>query len=85
MSTTVHRSPNKLWISNSISYYSVKLQIESLQYLNGEDADVPVGEYMVDVEELEWCPGGLEHQDQKQGDDREPQVISPNHKPARVG
>jgi hypothetical protein len=38
----------------------------------------------VDVEELEWGPAGLEHQDQKQGDDREPQVIAPNHRPARA-
>ena len=57
------------------------LQIKSLQYLNGEDADVPVGEHMVDVEELERGPGGLEHQNQKQGDDREPKVIAPNHNP----
>jgi hypothetical protein len=54
-------------------------------YLNGEDADVPVGENVVDVEELEWCPGGLEHQDQKQGDDRKPQVIAPNHNPRARG
>jgi hypothetical protein len=46
-------------------------------YLYGKDADVPVGEYVVDVEELEWSPGGLKHQDQKQGDDREPEIISP--------
>ena len=47
-------------------------------YLYWEDAHVPVGEYVVDVEQLEGSPGGLKHEDEEEGDDREPQIIPPN-------
>ena len=46
-------------------------------YLYWEDAHVPVGEYVVDVEQLEGSPGGLKHEDEEEGDDREPQIIPP--------
>jgi hypothetical protein len=73
MYSTHFYTPLKLWLNNC----AMNSCSSDWYYLYGEDANVPVGEYVVNVEELERGPGGLKHQDQEESDDREPEIIAP--------